>query len=296
LGSYRKGRRPGKEELPQRGCHKGRSIIQDSYLYNDTVILRFDSRKHSYTVIDNGNEIVVPSVTKILGVISKGDALIQWAANQVVACVKEKISVEEVYSGDYIHEVSDECKYAFKRKKQEAADIGTEAHSRIEQKLYSRLDSSGVETQSPDSMHQPREVCGAGPSESLVNNCVDAASEWLRLNEVVPVSIERRIYSRRYGYSGTADLVALVKGKTVVVDWKSSKGLYPEYHLQTAAYAKAIEEETGQRISGRILVRLGKEDGAFEVKELPYRYQLEADYQAFLAAKKLYDWQQNNKK
>lgn len=235
-------------------------------------------------MIQDGQEFVVPSVTKILGVISKGDALVQWAANQVVACVKEKISIEEVYSGEHVHEIADDCKYAFRRKKQEAADVGTESHQILEGIVRARLEDITSEF-----------VVPAVDIANAVSNCINAGTEWLRQSEVVPLLVERRIYSRKHGFSGTLDLLARVKGKVKVIDYKSSKSLYSEYHLQTAAYAMAYEEETGERIQGRILVRLGKEDGAFETRELPFRYKLEEDYQVFLATKQLYDWQQKNK-
>lgn len=207
--------------------------------------------------------------------------------------MKEKISVDEVYSGDYIHEVADECKYAFKRKKQEAADIGTQAHSGIEEILRSTPAGSSVGVLLLSTGFFDDAV---SPSAVQVGNCIAAAADWLHREEIIPILVERRIYSRRRGFSGTLDLLAEQKGRKVVVDWKSSKAIYPEYHLQTAAYVKAYEEETGDKVSGRILVRLGKSDGAFDVRELTSRAGLDSDYTAFLAAKKLYDWQQNNKK
>lgn len=204
--------------------------------------------------------------------------------------MKEKISLDEVYSGELIHEIAENCKYAFRKKKQEAADIGTEAHQHIEGIIRTSLSSP------PDVNRQFHRLEILDVCEGPVLQCVNAAVEFLESSKVVPLYAERRIYSRRRRFSGTADLIARIEGRLALLDWKSSKGLYPEYNLQTAAYVKAYEEETGERVDVRYLIRLGKEDGAFEVKELPYRYQLEADYQAFLVAKKLYDWQQNNKK
>jgi hypothetical protein len=94
-------------------------------------------------------------------------------------------------------------------------------------------------------------------------------------------------------------MLALVDGKLSVLDWKSSKGCYPEFHLQTAAYVLAWEEEHGvlanehaRQVKFRYLVRLGKEDGEFEVTKIPrYDYKKwKADKDAFLATLELYRW------
>ncbi len=37
-------------------------------------------------------------------------------------------------------------------------------------------------------------------------------------------------------------------GRMVALDWKTSNGIYPEYALQVAAYAKALEEMTGEEV------------------------------------------------
>jgi ATP-dependent exoDNAse (exonuclease V) beta subunit len=57
------------------------------------------------------------------------------------------------------------------------------------------------------------------------------------------------VYSARHRYAGAIDALAYREGELVALDWKTSKGLYPEYALQVAAYAKAIEEMTRQQVT-----------------------------------------------
>lgn len=57
-----------------------------------------------------------------------------------------------------------------------------------------------------------------------------------------PEFIERRIWSGRHRYAGTVDALASIGGKFGVLDIKTSSGFYPEYNLQTAAYASALGE------------------------------------------------------
>jgi type III secretory pathway component EscR len=54
-----------------------------------------------------------------------------------------------------------------------------------------------------------------------------------------------------------------------LIDFKTSNALRTDYCLQVAAYQQAIVEEMGTPIKSRIILRLGKEDGAFQPWFLP---------------------------
>lgn len=60
--------------------------------------------------------------------------------------------------------------------------------------------------------------------------------------ELHPEFVEQRIWSERHKYAGTIDALAMVDGKFGVLDIKTSSGFWPEYNLQTAAYASALQE------------------------------------------------------
>lgn len=65
-----------------------------------------------------------------------------------------------------------------------------------------------------------------------------------------PEYVERTIWSGRHRYAGTVDALASVDGKFGVLDIKTSTGFYPEYNLQTAAYASALQEFEVRRMLG----------------------------------------------
>ena len=54
--------------------------------------------------------------------------------------------------------------------------------------------------------------------------------------EIAPevISVEEPLFSNRYGYAGTPDLIATIGGKTMIVDWKASIPATLPYQL--AAY------------------------------------------------------------
>jgi hypothetical protein len=65
------------------------------------------------------------------------------------------------------------------------------------------------------------------------------------------------------------------------LDWKTSNGLYPEYALQVAANAKAMEQMSSKRVREAWMVRLGKTAPEFAVRKV---LDVEGCFQALLAA------------
>ncbi|MDE2098421.1 MAG: hypothetical protein KGL39_14305 [Patescibacteria group bacterium] len=253
-------------------------------LYNGTIKLRFDGRKHVYTVStsttlpDKWSEpIPVPSITTILKVIGKGDALTQWAANCAADYVRETLKPGAPLDEIGISALADGARFAFRRASKKACDIGTLVHRWVESYLLQQRDKG------------PCPVV-ALPLNNEAANAYMGAIKWLRHHAYKPQATETRLYSLKHNYAGTADaqgIAASVNGKLCIVDWKTSKAIYPEYRFQTAAYAQAYSEMTGQKVRDRWIVRIGK-DGELEDLYLPPKT-FKADLEAFLAAKKIYD-------
>ncbi len=140
-------------------------------------------------------------------------------------------------------------------------------------------------------------------------------------------NVERRIVHKDERYAGTIDTLALIDGKFGVLDIKTSQAIYRDYNLQTAAYMgqltkefKSLETRWILRIDqqktclvcGAMLRTKGGKDkikaknisaskvceagehewsdlkGIVEMKEFPY---WKNDYEAFLSAKKLWEWE-----
>ena len=78
-----------------------------------------------------------------------------------------------------------------------------------------------------------------------------------------PTAIETRLYSRRYGYAGTPDVVF----GGVVIDVKSSETPSPITAVQLAAYAHLLRE-AGVKIHKRVGVAL-HEDGTYTARAYP---------------------------
>jgi len=143
--------------------------------------------------------------------------------------------------------------------------------------------------------------------------------------QVTPELVERRAVHYDHRYAGTVDALALLGGKFGVLDIKTSQAIYRDYNLQTAAYMDALKNNF-QNLQTRWILRIdqiqkcvmcnatrrvkgGREKikiewgnpvmkicahewsdlrGDVELKEFPY---WQSDFEAFLGAKRLWEWE-----
>jgi hypothetical protein len=90
------------------------------------------------------------------------------------------------------------------------------------------------------------------------------ALAWLGSSGLVVESHERPLVSRRYRYGGTPDAVGRDSaGRHLLLDWKTSKGVYASMIIQMAAYRQLLAECEGVTVAGVHLVRFSREYGDF---------------------------------
>lgn len=94
---------------------------------------------------------------------------------------------------------------------------------------------------------------------------LEGLQKFLAESGAVVVESEKRVYSP-LGYAGTLDAIVHWKGGLALVDWKT--GLTPPRSVgpQTSAYAAAVQQIGGPKITRRYCVQLL--DGAYRVKKL----------------------------
>ena len=160
---------------------------------------------------------------------------------------------------------------------------------------------------------------------SSVAAIVDSYKHFAQDTKIVPHKVETRIKSAKHGYAGTIDVLAEIDGKLGVLDIKTSSAIYRDYGIQTAAYVEALNEDLNMPELTRWVLRLdqtraclggcgarlrsragvdsikngfgraktcahswGPLTGDVELRELD---NLQNDTKAFLAAKSLWEWQ-----
>jgi len=203
-----------------------------------------------------------PSVTTIIGDVSPKEGLVQWAANTAVDHAKkamEKSKVRGYVKWFIVEAMLAEAKYKFRDLSEEAKSIGSEVHAAIEHHLKTD--------------EEPRIA-----REEAIAAYV-AFLEWRDSVDLRVIATERTVYGDYY--AGTLDLECALNGQHTILDFKASKGIYPEYRYQIAAYRKTVPEATACGI-----LRLDKETGLPEYKDTSRTY--ERDYIVFDKMKELY--------
>jgi hypothetical protein len=221
----------------------------------------------------------------VLSVISK-PALVNWAAKveremvvKVAADLYEDLRGTSTLSRvGYLTTIENRLgkEKAAKKQLDAAGDLGRQVHELIEWTLKKQL---GIKVGS-----RPQAIDKA-------EWAFMAWEDWMKQAKVKPLFIEQVVYSSRYGYAGTLDLGAEVDGVLTIIDWKTGKAVYPEAHLQNAAYRQGLREMGHGDPKAGMIVRLPKveTDPEFEVVEAKPE---EIQFPHFLHALSLWTWAQ----
>jgi len=235
--------------------------------YNDTVELVFDDAKHHYTI----GERTVDGVTSVLEIIAK-PALIAWAANKTSEYIDQNLPVGQPIDEIMKMRLVKDCKSAYRKKAQDAADIGTMFHDWVHSYIIGK---------------NPKI-----PTNEMLKKAVEQFLNWVKERDVKFIDSERRVLSLMHGYCGTCDFIAKIGKKLVLGDIKTSTGIWEEYYLQVSAYAHAFMEEFPLiKIEDLFIIRCSK-TGEFEIGEA---MDVHNSFQAFLSALSLHRYMKRKK-
>lgn len=209
----------------------------------------------------------MPSVTTVMDVAIAKPKLINWAAGQAARyAVENWSSLSEIAPAYRVKEISE----AHSRTAQTAADKGDLVHELIDS------------WNKGEAMEVPKGV------SAQVNQFIAF------MMERKPVFLENEVtvWSRTYGYAGTADWIAEIDGKVILGDNKTGKRVYTETGLQLAALSHADfiirpdgTEEPLPLIDGVAVLHIRPRSW----KYVPVGND-EANWKAFLAAREIYEW------
>jgi hypothetical protein len=107
---------------------------------------------------------------------------------------------------------------------------------------------------------------------------------------------EVQLVSEEHCFGGTIDAPSRDKdGRIVLLDWKTSKGIWPAHKFQLAAYEKLWNENRpDMQVQRRGIVRIGKDKaGDFEVA---WMFSAEPEWEVFQKRLELYYTQLRYKK
>jgi hypothetical protein len=236
-----------------------------------------------------------PSVTTILAIINK-PALVGWSAKvERQACIKAATDFyrdmlkafhdtpmeDWKFTGLNAYPIELE-NYIGKAKQgqkilTEAGQIGTQAHALVEWRIRKMLGHDEPEPEASDEAQW----------------AAMAWEDWAVKHRFEPLHSEMVIWSHKHRYAGTLDFTGYVDGVYSLFDVKTGKAVYSEAFLQCSSYVAGMKECGLDPVPQKAFVlRLPKnmEDPEFEAVEVT---DLDKHFEAFLAARALWQWHYN---
>ncbi|MBA7564150.1 hypothetical protein ES708_05812 [subsurface metagenome] len=152
---------------------------------------------------------IIPGVTTFIGILNK-PALVPWANN---------LGLQGINVKDYVDDKK---------------DIGTLAHEMI----FSHLRKEKTDT----SFYSQKQI-------DLAENSFLKYLEWEKKHNLKPILLEAQFVSEKYQYGGTVDNFCILDDVVTLLDYKTSKAIYTESHIQVSAYRNLLEEDRLEAIS-----------------------------------------------
>jgi len=88
------------------------------------------------------------------------------------------------------------------------------------------------------------------------------------------IAIETTIFNDEYNYAGTIDYICKIDGQIWIVDWKSSKYIYPSSEIQVSAYKHALGEEYKDAKLGILQIGYAKNKREWKFTEIEDQFEL----------------------
>lgn len=215
----------------------------------------------------------IASVTTVIGVVDKSGPLIGWAKRTTAeAAVDNAAAIPgwvEMAGRDGAVSLLTK---AASVKRDRAADAGTAVHG------YAEAISRGIDVEVPEDY---------APFVAVYRRFLaDFSPAFLAAEEMV--------CSLKHGYAGTLDAICTIAGETWLLDYKTSKGVYPETALQLAAYGAA--DFIGRPgVARKFAIPKVDQYGVLHLRPEGYElvpFSIAGAFKAFLAAKALYAYRQ----
>ena len=212
--------------------------------------------EHGHTIIFNesGHKYVkdnqyVPGTSGILDMMAN-NGLWNWKLFNQKKLIKQAMESKKIPL-DVIEDVMIEAEAINEKTQKKTLGIGTIVHKLAEDWL------------------KGKEVIE--PEDKVVANCFKKFKNFWTSNNLKLLESEKILYSIK-GFCGTLDIIATDKSNNLIlIDIKTSNGIFHNYVLQLHAYKYAYEEQTGKKINKMYIVRLPKTNEPFEARQILYK-------------------------
>ena len=219
---------------------------------------------HLYSI--DGHDTYLTGVTTILKTVLAKQALVPWASKMVAEAFAYKVKDYKKPPTAYeLQAIIEWAKKAPVRARDTAGDFGTEVHG------IADLIVLGKEYKEP--------------TDERVKKAVANFKGWLASSKLEIVGGDTAIASEKFQFGGRFDAIAVnPKGEYIVLDFKTSKGVYGEHFFQVGAYAIGIEEVYGVKPVNSLILHI-RPEGVVEHWNPDHALSKES----FILVKKLYE-------
>jgi len=211
----------------------------------------------------------VPGVTTFIGVLNK-PALVPWANN---------LGLQGINVKDYVDD---------------KADIGTLDHEMMFVDLNNLMTDMFPERnlllEEVDENYVPIRVKGyyTGLQIEIAQIGFKKYLDWKERHTIEPIILEKGMVSEKYQYGGTIDSYCLFDGVPTLIDYKTSKAIWPEYFIQVSAYRQLLIE-AGHKVEKCAILRVGRNElEGFEFCEITPE-KLNLSWELFLHCVEIYN-------
>lgn len=212
----------------------------------------------------------LPGTTTVIGRFKDSGGLLQWAFKQGQA------------GKSHLYEEANK-----------ACDIGTAAHAAIEEHI------NGGEPEL-----KIHELLESSEDRRKALNAFHMYLKWESQTKLKLLSKfqEIQLVSPEYKFGGTPDAIGEIDGEIVLLDWKTSNGVYQDYIIQLAAYKHLVEDgmrmDDGKSLNMKVtggahLCRFSKEFADFDHR---YYSDLSDAWEQFELFRRAYDIDKRLKK
>jgi hypothetical protein len=232
------------------------------------------SERHAYSWSDG--QVMYgpfPGVTSVIGIVDKSGPLMGWSRRVTAeAAVRHAAEI-----GTWATEFGTDAAVSLLTKAAvnettKAADVGTRVHALAE------AISLG---QSVEVTEEERPF-------------LEAYQQWIADWRPEFLATEEMVISTQHRYGGTFDAAVRMLDEVWLIDYKTSKGVYPETALQLAAYARAdFIGRPGDPT--RYEIPQATQFGVLHLRPTGYEvvpYDIADSFDAFLAARDLWEWRE----
>ena len=207
--------------------------------------IEFNQEKHVY--IHDNNYVV--GMSTILGKLAS-PMLENWKIANQVNAIKQEMERQGI-SIDKIETIILNAKTNAKKQGDNILNIGSMVHKFCEMWLKGEKFTD--------------------PEDPIIKSCFEKFKRFWTKHKLKVIESEKILYSER-GYCGTLDLVAKDNNNNLMlIDVKTSKGLFLNMVHQVHGYKLAYEEQTGKKINKMYIVRLPKTNEPFEARQILYK-------------------------